>query len=140
MRKVTNRKQARSLEERVRLLLSGSHKRIGDVKTDCVKADPKDSDRWFVRLRCTSLHQLLMLYQFLWDRWLRTGRGFDEFRLIKKGTEYFAEISFVSYDDCRLKVSVVTNKRTFNAYETDNENCHPLFGYKSGTKLEKDKE
>lgn len=137
MRKVTNRKLARTLEERVQQLLRGSHKKLGKLKTDCIKADPNDGDRWFVSLRCTSLHQLLMLYQFLWDRWLRTGRGFDEFRLIKKGTDYFAEISFVSYDECRLKVSVVTNKRTLNAYETDNENCHPLFGYKSGTKLEK---
>ena len=137
MRKVTNRKLARTLEERVQQLLRGSHKKLGKLKTDCINADPNDGDRWFVSLRCTSLHQLLMLYQFLWDRWLRTGRGFDEFRLIKKGTDYFAEISFVSYDECRLKVSVVTNKRTLNAYETDNENCHPLFGYKSGTKLEK---
>ena len=137
MRKVTNRKLARTLEERVQQLLRGSHKKLGKLKTDCIKADPNDGDRWFVSLRCTSLHQLLMLYQFLWDRWQRTGHGFDEFRLIKKGTDYFAEISFVSYDECRLKVSVVTNKRTLNAYETDNENCHPLFGYKSGTKLEK---
>ena len=111
MRKVTNRKLARSLEERVQLLLRGSHKKLGKLKTDCIKADPNDGDRWFVSLRCTSLHQLLMLYQFLWDRWLRTGRGFDEFRLIKKGTDYFAEISFVSYDECRLKVSVVTNPK-----------------------------
>ncbi len=111
MRKVTNRKLARSLEERVQLLLRGSHKKLGKLKTDCIKADPNDGDRWFVSLRCTSLHQLLMLYQFLWDRWLRTGRGFDEFRLVKKGTDYYAEISFVSYDDCRLKVSVVTNPK-----------------------------
>ena len=111
MRKVTNRKLARSLEERVQLLLRGSHKKLGKLKTDCIKADPNDGDRWFVSLRCTSLHQLLMLYQFLWDRWLRTGRGFDEFRLVKKGTDYFAEISFVSYDECRLKVSVVTNPK-----------------------------
>ena len=111
MRKVTNRKLARSLEERVQLLLRGSHKKLGKLKTDCIKADPNDGDRWFVSLRCTSLHQLLMLYQFLWDRWLRTGRGFDEFRLIKKGTDYYAEISFVSYDECRLKVSVVTNPK-----------------------------
>lgn len=111
MRKVTNRKLARSLEERVQLLLRGSHKKLGKLKTDCIKADPNDGDRWFVSLRCTSLHQLLMLYQFLWDRWLRTGRGFDEFRLVKKGTDYYAEISFVSYDECRLKVSVVTNPK-----------------------------
>lgn len=111
MRKVTNRKLARTLEERVQQLLRGSHKKLGKLKTDCIKADPNDGDRWFVSLRCTSLHQLLMLYQFLWDRWLRTGRGFDEFRLIKKGTDYFAEISFVSYDECRLKVSVVTNPK-----------------------------
>ena len=137
MRKVTNRKLARSLEERVQLLLRGSHKKLGKLKTDCIKADPNDGDSWFVSLRCTSLHQLLMLYQFLWDRWLRTGRGFDEFRLIKDGTDYYAEISFVAYDECRLRVSVVTNKRTINAYETDKENNHSLFGYKSGTKLEK---
>ena len=111
MRKVTNRKLARTLEERVQQLLRGSHKKLGKLKTDCIKADPNDGDRWFVSLRCTSLHQLLMLYQFLWDRWLRTGRGFDEFRLVKKGTDYYAEISFVSYDDCRLKVSVVTNPK-----------------------------
>ena len=33
MRKVTNRKLARSLEERVQLLLRGSHKKVGELKT-----------------------------------------------------------------------------------------------------------
>lgn len=137
MRKVTNRKLARSLEERVQLLLRGSHKKVGELKVDCLKADPADSSHWFVRLKCTSLHQLIQLYQFLWDRWLTTGHGFDEYRLVRKGKEFFAEITFVRSEDCRLKVSVVTNNKTINAYETDKENCHPLFGYKSGTKLEK---
>jgi hypothetical protein len=50
-----------------------------------------------------------MLYWFLWDKWVKTGRGFDEYRLVNKGTEYYAEISFASPEDSRLRVSVVTS-------------------------------
>jgi len=109
MRKITTKKLARSLERRAQLLLEGSHKRVGEVKVESYKADPNDSERWSMRVKCTSCHQLIMLYGFLWDKWVKTGSGFDEYRLVNKGTEYYAEISFASPEESRLRVSVVTS-------------------------------
>ena len=119
MRKITRKKLARNVALRAQLLLEGSHKRVGEVKVEDLKIDPNDSERWSMKVRCKSCHQLIMLYGFLWDKWVHTGIGFDEFRLVKNFDRYYAEITFASPEESRLRVAVVTNKRIKKGYETD---------------------
>ena len=103
---------------------------------EVMKLDKQDKHRMFLRIKGRSCHQLFRLYGFLFDTWVKTGFAFDEYTLIKEGRHHYAEISFAPVKDCKLKVSVIINRKRTNGYEKDNEDNNPLFGYKRGAGLQ----
>jgi hypothetical protein len=109
----------------------GIQHKCGVVKVVTYKVDDAHPERWTVRLACSSCHQVFRMYGYLWDKWLHTGRPFDEFRLVKEERKYYADISYAALEDSRLRVSVVINKRIMNGYENDKDDNNSLFGYKA---------
>ena len=117
---------------------TGVRKKCGDLEVEVMKLDKENKHRMFLRIKGTSCHQLFRLYGFLFDKWVKTGIPFDEYVLIKEGRDYYAEITYTSVKDSRLRVSVITNNRIMTGYEDekDYEDYNPLFGYKRGAGLQ----
>jgi hypothetical protein len=99
-----------------RELFEGYLDKVGRLYVEDYRADDENENIWSARFRCASIHQVFMLYGFLWDKWLKTGRAFDEFVLVKRGRYYYAEVYYVNPEDSRLRVAIVINNKKLEGY------------------------
>jgi hypothetical protein len=88
----------------------GYQEKVERVEVREFKTDDTGKQLRFVRIACTSCHQVFMLYGFMFDKWVHHGLPFDEFVMVKRRVrgryEYYAEIYFAQPEESRLSVSV----------------------------------